>query len=65
MSKLCLLTLSQFIGNFSEMNCETPNLLLEENLSKSKTVEESSRNFLQKLVLGPDHFASEFLLAFK
>lgn len=66
MRKLCLLILSQFIGNLSEMNCETPDLLFqEENQGKPKTMEESSKNFLQKLVLGPDRFASEFFLAFK
>lgn len=48
------------------MNCETPILLLEEgNLGKPKTMEGSSRDFLHKLVLGPDHFVSEFLPAFK
>lgn len=66
MRKLYLLILSQFIGNLSEMNCETPKLLFqEENQGKPKTMEESSKNFLQKLVLGPDRFASEFFLAFK
>lgn len=48
------------------MNCETPKLLLEEeNLGKPKTMGESSRNFFQQLVLGADHFASEFFQAFK